>query len=203
MVDVDAPSAPVGAFQSEAWSGLLSPDGAQAVLVGERVHVFDVDAGTILWDADIILPELSQQCLDFVDQLRQRGLEGDRIVRYEIRNTLGSEGFLLTTHPACPQDANPTTWLHYRWQGELLAHGTREVFPSPAGDKAWVETALGELPITEALDLQNGGSLFRVVGAAPGRQFPVVLLPRQGQRIWATATLGGGINQLAAHGPPT
>ena len=200
VVDLEADPPVIAGFQAEAWSGLLSRDGSQAVVVGESLQVFDIASGAFAWTGTAILHEPQPGCLEFVEQLQRDGLEANP-ANYTIRNTLDDEGFLLQSEWLCPGRPGPASWLRYAWDGNLVASGDVAVLPGPNGEMAWYQIPDSELPIVEAIDLQDGSSVYRVVGAASGPAHPVVLLPREGgQRIWATATFQGGIQPLAADG---
>jgi DNA-binding CsgD family transcriptional regulator len=135
---------------------LLSSDGQQVAVFGDVASIVDLRTGT------------SRR----IDSALYESVDPEASVT--IQNTGRGEAFLFTATPA--KEEYPGVWLHYGWDGNLVAEGTsaRGVYSSPSGDV--LATFQPLLPgsngmdwyVLNAVDTRNGSPLFRVVGVRLG-----------------------------------
>lgn len=182
VVDLEPEPRVVATFRAEGVSGIFSLDGSRAAVFGATLGFVDLASGAVESVPQPIQPELGSKTV------------------VTLRNTMGGDGLLLTATPFSGDDVEGL-WRHYTWDGVLLAEGARTIHPSPDGGLAWTFDG-GPLPVSNAIDLTNGETLFRVVGATARQSYPLLLVPPRGAvRSWA-AVIGGDIRDLSIEGYP-
>ena len=160
VIDVEASPAVRGLYLVDSldgasqgvWGG-FSSDGSRFVAVSENLVIVDLTGETTPVNAEVW------------------GAGRPHARSIAIRNVAGGDSFLVLAE-FVGGDASPGRWMHFDWDGDLLAEGAGLAFyPSPDGTRLAIYEPFGDdalqSGLISAVATADGSPLFRAVGVTP------------------------------------